>query len=117
MEKVVEQDLARELEGSREARKECLRSFDRLLATLYPVHEAESNRYIIYSEKEKIFIVATLSDRKGTGVYTVLIIEQDRYTHYPFWLIPTMAARALKSYIKTFVDHVMINVDKANAKR
>jgi len=98
------EDLEKRLE-TEEIHAEFERTFSRLLDSLAPVAGC-TERYVIYSQKEKLVVVASMDPNVANGAFTIVKVTPEEYKTFPSWRMPGMVVRALRGYLSNFITDI-----------
>lgn len=85
--------------------EEFSRTFHQLLDNLVPVLGC-TDRYVIYSERENLVVVAAMNPQKPDGAFTVIKVQHDYFVSFPSWKMPGLIVTALRSQLTNFVNDV-----------
>jgi hypothetical protein len=79
------------------------RTIKSLFEALTPVPGC-TDRYIIYSEREDVVLVASIDPKRANGAFTMVKVTPDEYKTFDSWKLPGGIAAVLKSYLPSFIS-------------
>jgi hypothetical protein len=81
------------------------RTFELLLDSLTPVHGC-TDRYVIYSERENLVVVASMDPHKANGAFTLVKVTTESFKTFSSWKMPGIVVTALRGYLTGFIKDI-----------
>jgi hypothetical protein len=65
-----------------------------------------TDRYLIYSERENLIVLASIDPQKANGAFTLVKIGPDDFKTFPSWKMPALVVTALRGYLTGFIKDI-----------
>ena len=80
-------------------------TFAHLLGALQPVPGC-TDRYVIYSERENLVVVASMDPKHPNGAFTLVQVTPEEFRTFPSWKMPLIVVTALRGYLSKFIEDI-----------